>query len=324
MSPSQKVQAVENVGRTQEVTRMWTLCDETVMQKHHIDLLNADIAHMGHKRVALLCNSTTCLNLATAKKEFEAQLIKGPTTVAEIVAAVEASPDGIAFPLPTKPHHGFWSLYFSIVDLNAVWSNLISQCFFWGDQYASLFQIDLVTNDKNILRYNGSERVYRGISYKIPFDKKNLGFDTIARLIDRGEMDEDMLCCRLRVDLPKKCTMHELMRTGKRLLQTLPKSCRHPILYCPKDKTSEERISAVPTAVQQIRASTYRMCEEKVSIRTQKDGCPVVNVGRADVPLNAESQFIRDDNLDVDGPTTVEYVLYSGSGMVWKPCKRVK
>ena len=294
MTPTQKVQDLEKPGRTVP-TKLWTLCDDRTMQKHHIDLLNADVAHMGHKRVGLLCCTEKYETKEEAERKFQIY-------------------NGERLKKRTKlSGRGYWSLYFSVTDLNGVWSALVSQCFFWGDQYASSFLLDLVTQERSVAEYKALQISRCGSA------SLELGFDTICKLVDRGDMDEDVLCCRLRVDLPSECrTEDELVRTGKRLLLTLPKTCRGPILFCPSEHTEKEKDSGdIPTQRQHEVTCTYRMCAEKVS-----EHVDAMSLSKPTPLKTNEPQFIRDDDSDVDGRTSEEYVLYRASGLVWVPCRR--
>ena len=313
MTPTQKVPANDSIGTTKEATQLWTLVDDITMQKHHIDLLNADIAHMGHKRVGLLCSTKKYNNIIDAKQQFMDEEIKG------------------------IGGGGYWTLYFPVTDLNKVWSGLVSQCIFWDDSYASTYFIELVSQEKNVAEYtalNIARRTMPGMASANLSTLPPLGFDTICKLVDRGDMEEDVKCCRLRVNMPGmvEASVDELIRTGKRLLLTLPETSRGPILYCNNDKNTIDGSSAsyVPTERQHGTKCTYRMCAEKVSIRADPNhlvmGRPKeLSEGSSTVVMNTDvPQYIRDDEKDVDGLTKNEYKLYSASGLVWNPLKTVQ
>ena len=205
-----------------------------------------------------------------------------------------------------------------------MWSGLVSQCFFWGDEYASKIEIDLVRAESSIAQYITLQKMRLGTAWK----KENMGFDTVCKLIDRGDLDAAILCCRVRVDLPTACTENELKRTGERLLQIMPETVRGPIMFSPPPPLSTAASSAVDTESiltknQQSLSCLYYMCEEKVAIPTtlgRRDGFvappPVLMVSASGkVPA---AQYIRDDDDDVDGVVRKEYFLYkSDGGMVW-------
>ena len=333
MTPTQKVQESITMGQT-TTTLFWALVDNKVMQKHHIDLLNADVATLRHSRIGLLCHPTKYTNATEANLAFQEDTASTSFTSStsfsgpSLFNSSSIASTGTAS--STSVNHGFWAMYFPMSELNGVWSGLVSHCFFWGDHYGSKIVIDLVKSESELAQH--LQKMNKGTAWK-----DTIGFDTVSNLIKTHAIDQQVLCCRLRVDLPRRGTELELKKTGERLLQIMPATCRGPLYFAPKCPPQQSNVIQyfsgsstpapihVPTNHEQATACTYRMHEEIMAVKT-KDGRVVGQCVPPVVPCSEEKQgqFIRDDDNDIDGDPKMESVLYvSDGGMAWRPCPGV-
>jgi hypothetical protein len=346
MTPTQKVQENHQVGKIRKTSNLlWIMCDDKAMKKHHIDLLNADIARMGHSRIGLLCNSEKFDDEESVKIEFgsrkssDSKSSRSRSSTISSSSSDSSSSDSSSSDnssdcrsdnsnnssnnsssnsTSSDDKKGYWVMYFPISELNNIWTGFVSQCYFWGDKYGSKISIDLIKSESELSQYITLQKMSRGTSWK-----DDIGFDTVSNLVDRGDIDMNCMCCRIQIYLPTdNCKENEVRRTGERFLQIMPENVRGPVMFCPPKiagtMASTDGINGkMLNSRQMTMACSYRMCEEKIAIRT-KNGRPIQPITTSRQP--SVPQYIRDDDVDVDAHIKKECVLYKSNGeMAWIP-----
>ena len=220
----------------------WTLFDNKVMLKSHIELLNIQLSATSHKRVAIISQDASMIN------EVEAQLIfsryfhgnwddKKDSNYIKVQNERNALflPDCISKGIKNddviakksigeakqwwgtkkwtkKNEHGFWAQYFGVKNLNAMWRSLVAQTFFWGDRlFSTVSAITIAPQNTSIFSSNSST------------------FDAIMQSTERGIRHAAEKNCV--VIMPCKAGLSEVYRHGVSILSLLPDCATEPLHF---------------------------------------------------------------------------------------------
>lgn len=288
--------------------RFWIRCDGSRLSlMDHIHLMNSNVAGSGHRCL-------TVLGLDSKHARTEEQAGAG--------AALHEHDSLCA--------GGFWAAYFPMCELQHVWSNLVSGFYFWGDRFAKMASVRLVTSLAVVRaaqsRLSQRRRLWSSKDGNGGGDEGSdkVGFDTMLRLVERGDVPEDEHLCCVTVPCSPNATLGEIRRAGVALLAALPGSYGDgPVHYKKATRASPPGKGASPSrklapAVRaeddHVRESILRICRETVPKHVRISSLATI-CGRKR-PRSDESEWSV-----VSKDTRKDFVLYKLSGIVWKVCK---
>ena len=286
----------------------WTQCDASrLVRIDHIALMNGDVAGSGHRALTILGSDPSV------------------HTKEQIAATVQHD--------PCAGSH--WAAYFPICELQHVWSKLVSSMYFWGDRFATSASIRLVTSSPAVKYAQAQLNARSGDEAK-----EMVGFDTMLRLVQRGDVSEDELLCCAVVPCSRNATLGEIRRTGVSLMASLPGEYSDgPVHFRGGDgdegnvlensrgdgekgmaktkKTGANLVPAPPplppqsvlTENDHMCESTFRMCRERIAPAYQTMSA----LGTICGEKRKREQLEEEDRKD--------FVLYQLSGIVWKVAK---
>ena len=222
----------------------WTLFDNKIMLKSHVELLNIQLSTTSHKRAAIISQDARMINEAEAqlifsryfhgnwddKKDSNYTKVQNernafflPDRMSnsikndEIINDNEKSVNGGqnwwgAKKWKKKDEHGFWAQYFGVRDLNAIWRSLVAQTFFWGDRlFSTVSAIMIAPQNTSIFSSNSST------------------FDGIMQSTERGIRHAAEKNCM--VIIPCKAGPSEVYRHGVSILSLLPNCATEPLYF---------------------------------------------------------------------------------------------
>eukprot|EP00946_MAST-07B_sp_MAST-7B-sp1_P002861 g2861.t1 len=248
--------------------RLWMRCDaRRPILASHISLMNSHVAESGHRLLTVLgCDASV-------------------HTRAQVLSATRRDPRA----------GGHWAAYFPICELHHVWSNLVTNVYFWGDRFAVSASVGLATSLPAVKR---AERRAGA----------RAGFDTMLGLVQSGDISEDELLCCAIVPCSHNATLGEIRRAGVSLMASLPGELKDGPVHFRRGGGGEGQAARRDPAVTEsdhVSESVFRMCRETVADyhRMSELG---TECGEKRKRAGVENRK--------------DFVMYELSGIVWKVC----